>query len=291
MSSLLEFGKDPGGVFGARSGRKASEAQERATKLSTAELRRQFDITEGRTLEAQEFQRAQLAPFIKAGGRAFEQQQALIGLGGEEAQQDVFAGLAESPGQQFLRNRQERALVRNAAATGGRLGGNVKTALQQQAVGFAQQDLENQFNRLGAISGGGLSAATGVGQGALTVANQLGQFGQRTTEGIVQQNTAAANARASGIQAQQQATSNKVGAGLGIAAAFLSDERLKTNIKKTGKLDNGLNWYTWDWTEEGAALSNGQRSEGVIAQEAQALYPHAVTEINGYLTVNYGSLH
>lgn len=291
MGDLLEFAQDPGGVFGAKSARKAAEGQERAAAASIEELRRQFDITEGRTLEAQEFQRAQLEPFIKAGGGALEQQQALIGLGGEEAQRQAFTGLTESPGQKFLRDRQQKALIRTSAARGGLGGGNVQTALQEQAVGFAQQDIENQFNRLGALSGGGLSAATGVGQGALSVAGALGEFGQKASTGITEQLAGSANARASGIQAQQQAKQNMLGTAAGIGAAFLSDRRFKTNIKKTGTLESGLPWYTWDWTEEGKIIANGQRPEGVMADEAKEIFPDAVVKVDDHFEVYYGRLH
>lgn len=291
LGRLLGKITDPGDFFGGRAAGEAAEGQERAAAASIEELRRQFDITEARGVEAQEFQREQLDPFIRAGGGALEQQQALLGLGGAGAKRRAVEGLSESPGQQFLRGRQEKALLRSSAALGGLGGGNVRTALQEQATGFAQQDLENQFNRLGAISGAGLSAASGAGQGALSSAGQLGQFGQQTSQGITQQLTGAANARASGIQAQQQAKSNLIGTAAGVGAAIFSDIRLKTNIRKTGELDNGLGWYTWDWTDKGKELANGQRSEGVIAQEAVKLFPDAVKETNGYLTVDYKGLH
>lgn len=49
-----------------------------------------------------------------------------------------------TPGQDFIRQRQERALARNAGRFGGTGGGNVLTALQEQAAGFAQQDVQFQ---------------------------------------------------------------------------------------------------------------------------------------------------
>ena len=172
------------------SGRRAEDAategaavQAEATEAGIEEQRRQFDITQGN-----------LQPFQEAGVGALGQQQALLGLSGQEAQQQAFQGLNESPGQQFLRDRQQRALVRNASAIGGLGGGNVRTALQQQAVGFAQQDIQNQFGRLGQIAGQGQTAGTNIGQ-----------FGAQTAGNIANLGVAGAEARASGIFGAQEA--------------------------------------------------------------------------------------
>lgn len=168
---------------GADAAEKAGELQAEAAEGGVAETARQFDITQ-----------ANLAPFQEAGVSALTEQQALLGLSGEEAQQAAFTQLEESPGQRFLRQRQQRALVRNASAIGGLGGGNVRTALQEQAAGFAQQDIQNQFGRLGQLAGQGQSSAVSVGQfGAQSAANQANL-------GI-----AGAEARASGLLGARQA--------------------------------------------------------------------------------------
>ena len=70
-----------------------------------------------------------------------------------------------------------------------------------------------------------------------------------------------------------------------------SDISLKTNIQLQGQLPNGINLYTWDWTEEGQELSNNAPSYGVIAQEVQEIMPEAVVRgDHGYLTVDYSKL-
>lgn len=205
ISDVIEIGtfglvKDPFGIDAAEDAAgAAANVQSDALAAGQVEVARQFDITEARLQEAQEFARGQQAPFQQAGVDALGQQQALLGLSGQDAQQQAFAGLEESPGQQFLRERQQRALVRNASAIGGLGGGNVRTALQQQAVGFAQQDIQNQFGRLGQLSGRGGQAAQSAGQGALQGANQLGQFGAQSTQAGVNLGVAGAEARASGI--------------------------------------------------------------------------------------------
>ena len=75
------------------------------------------------------------------------------------------------------------------------------------------------------------------------------------------------------------------------AAYFSSDRGLKTNIRKVGELASGLNTYFWDWTEEAKKFVGNQSTFGVIAQEAQLLFPEAVMmHPDGYLTVDYARI-
>jgi hypothetical protein len=70
-----------------------------------------------------------------------------------------------------------------------------------------------------------------------------------------------------------------------------SDVSLKTNIEPVGKLPNGINLYTWDWTEKGKELAGDTPTYGVLAQEVQQVIPEAVTRgEHGYLTVDYSKL-
>jgi len=158
--------------------------------------------------EAFEAGQERFAPFEQAGLSALEQQQALLGLGGQEAQQAAFAAFGESPGQQFLRERQQKALLRSQAAIGGLGGGNVRTALQQQATGFAQQDIQNQLTRLAELSGRGQQAVGGI-------SNLLGQAGQ---------------ARAGGILGAQQAAAGGLQNVIGLGSAIFSDESMKHDV-------------------------------------------------------------
>lgn len=195
----------------------AAQAQNRAAKRAAAEQQRQFDISQ-----------QQLAPFREAGTQALTAQQALLGLTGPEAQQQAFQQFAESPGQAFLRQRGEQSLLRNASAIGGLGGGNVRSALQQQGIGFAQQDLQNQLTRLSGLSEAGRGA---VGTGA--------QLGAQTATNVGNLLTQGGQARASGIlgqqQAQQQFTGQLGGAitgGLAGSGAF--GERAQTAFGGTG---------------------------------------------------------
>jgi hypothetical protein len=186
------------GVLGSKAAKKAAGAQEAAARTAASEEARQFDITQ-----------EQLAPFREAGLSALEQQQALLGLGGEEEQQAAFAAFGESPGQKFLRDQQERALLRNASAIGGLGGGNVRSALQAQAFGRSQTDIANQFNRLAGLSEAGRSAAV-----------QTGQFGAQSAGNIANLQQAGGAARASGILGRQQAISGGIQNLAGAAGQF-----------------------------------------------------------------------
>ncbi|MBL4869831.1 MAG: hypothetical protein JKX72_02630 [Robiginitomaculum sp.] len=178
---------------------KAAGLQAGAAQAGIEEQRRQFDITQ-----------ANLQPFQEAGVGALGQQQALLGLSGQDEQQQAFAAFNESPGQAFLRERGQRNLVRNASAIGGLGGGNVRSALVQQGVGFAQQDFQNQFGRLGQLAGQGQAATTAQGQ-----------FGAQAAGNIANLGIAGAEARASGILGQQQAESQFRGQLLGLGGQAL----------------------------------------------------------------------
>ena len=198
-AAVIGAGAAVAGVVGARkSSKAAASAQERAASEGQSEIARQFDITQGN-----------LKPFQDAGVSAITEQQALLGLSGDEAQSRAFAQLQDSPGQAFLRKRQERTLLRNASAIGGLGGGNVRTALQEQAVGFAQQDIENQFGRLGQLAGQGRGAATSVGQ-----------FGQNAATNRANLGTVGGEARASGIFGRQQAVAQGLSGISNIAGQF-----------------------------------------------------------------------
>lgn len=103
--------------------------------------------------------RQRLDPFYQAGTRATAEQEALLGLRGEEAGTAAMGRFKESPGQRFIRERAQKSLLRGASAIGGLGGGNVRSALVEQGAGFAAQDYDRQFQRLGGLSGRGLAAA------------------------------------------------------------------------------------------------------------------------------------
>lgn len=185
-----------GGAFGSsRAGRQARRAEGRASQAQVEALGQGIGEIRGFTQQGQ----AGFQPFLTGGQGAFEQQQALLGLLGQERGAEALASFQESPGQQFLRERGQRALTRNAGAIGGLGGGNVRSALVEQGTGFAQQDFGNFFNRLAGLSGQGLQAAGGLGQlgaqAGSSIAGLLGSQGQARASGILGSQQARAGAQ------------------------------------------------------------------------------------------------
>ncbi len=144
----------------------------------TANQMAQQGLGQGRMETMQEVARQQqlaaspMMGFLNQGQQAGNLQSAQAGVFGPQAQQQAYNQFIASPGQQFLREQAELGTTRNAAALGGLGGGRVRQELQRQAMGMAQQDFGNQFNRLGQIAGQGLQAG---GQIAGTTAQLGGQ--------------------------------------------------------------------------------------------------------------------
>lgn len=97
------------------------------------------------------YSEGQLAPYTGAGADAIAQQKALLGLSGPSGYSQALSKFNESPGQVYLREQEEKSVLRNAAATGGLRGGRVKEALQEKAFRRAQTDYGNYFNRLSGL--------------------------------------------------------------------------------------------------------------------------------------------
>ena len=149
----------------------AAGAQVEAARLGTEEQRRQFD-------RLQEL----LSPYVEAGTGALGGQQALLGLQGQEAQQQAISGIEQSPYFQSLVQQGETGILQNASATGGLRGGNVQGALAQFRPSMLQSLIENQYSKLGGIAQQGQASAAGVGAAGLqtgtNISNLLAQSGQ-----------------------------------------------------------------------------------------------------------------
>ncbi len=135
-----------------RAAKKAGEAQVGAAGAGIEEERRQFD-------KIQEL----LQPYVGAGTSAIEQQQAISGLLGPEAQQQAISGIEQSPFFESLVRQGEEGILQSASATGGLRGGNVQGALAQFRPNVLQQLIESQYQKLGGIAQIGQASAAGVG--------------------------------------------------------------------------------------------------------------------------------
>lgn len=69
---------------------------------------------------------------------------------------------------------------------------------------------------------------------------------------------------------------------LGSAAIMASDRRVKENIERVGRLDNGLPVYVYRYK------AGGPMQIGVMAQDVEKVNPGAVVELGGVKHVDYG---
>ena len=136
--------------------RDASRTQANAELAGIDERRRQFDIVQ-----------KLFAPYIKAGSAGLRGAQGLIGLRGNEAQQQEINRLQASPQFTSLVNQGENAILANASATGGLRGGNTQASLAQFRPQLLSQLIDQQFARYGGLAQMGQASAAGVGSGAL----------------------------------------------------------------------------------------------------------------------------
>jgi hypothetical protein len=106
-------------------------------------------------------------------------------------------------------------------------GGNIRTALQEQAAGFAQQDIQNQFNRLG-ITSAGEQAVTGRQQQAVTnLANIRGGFGAQQGAALIGAGQAKATGIVQSAAGLRAGVSQLAGAGAGFAGGGGTQGALK----------------------------------------------------------------
>jgi hypothetical protein len=163
---------------GRKAAKDAAKAQREAAQMGIDATQQQYEET-----------KEQLMPFITGGGEAFQRQQILSGAAGPEAQAAAYRAYQESPGVQFLREQGLRDVRRQAIGRGALGSGETLKELTRFSQGLALQDFANQFNRLGAVSTGGLSAAKALagegGDAAVTQANLIGQAGQAKAQGIL----------------------------------------------------------------------------------------------------------
>ena len=271
-------------LIGDLSGKPQQEAANQAAKL-------QYQATmEGIKAQQQalEQQRNDLAPF-----RNLTNQNALNTFYGMGVGKPDYS---YNPNQDKLLNNALNRTIRSvmdAQAAKGKLGsGSTLTSLTEAMAPIymnrEQQVFENkyntnnqQYNQLAQMIGMSQNAA--AGQGAAT-ANATNNITDLTTQG--------ANAQAAGAMgaanAQAQGTQNMAGLAALAASMFMgSDERLKEDVKRVGKMNDGTPIYTYKYKQ-----GDGKTHMGVMAQEARKKHPDAVRKdpLTNMLMVNYSRL-
>lgn len=289
-----------GGIMQSNAASDAAGAQVAASQAGIEEQRRQFNavqeilkpyVTAGTTAITG------LQPYAAAGAPALEQQQALLGLRGPEAQQAAIAGIEQGAGFQSQVRQGEEALLQRASATGGLRGGNIQAALAQFRPQMLQAEIEKQYGRLGGLTALGQTTSQNLAQLGQASAAGTATAGLRTGADIANLMGQQGAARAGAELAQGQAFANV----LNLPAQFLgmqygakvgtpgfgnifSDIRLKKNIMRVGTRPDGLGVYEFEY------VWGGDRQVGLMAQEVMGVYPDAVGESGGYLTVDYGKV-
>ena len=127
----------------------------------------------------------------------------------------------------------------------------------------------------------GLSTGTQIA----TPQAALPQTGLPTTDvaGLTSQNY---NQQWQQYQAQQAQQNSLLGGlfGLGSAAIIASDRRLKTDIKKVGKTNDGQQLYSYKYRDD----PTGRPQIGLMAQDVAKTKPEAVVPMmSGFLAVDY----
>lgn len=202
-----------GGIFQARAAEKAArnaaqmqgqatEAQLAAARQAAEELRSAQSSIEQTLapftdLTPQQIQT--LGLYQRAGTQALEQQAALAGLQGPEAQQAAVAALEGSPQFQALARQGEEALLQRAAATGGLRGGNVQAALAQFRPGMLQEYIDQQYSRLGGLSGQGLATTENLLSRGYGAATNVAGLRQGQAAGVANILSGAGAAQAAGL--------------------------------------------------------------------------------------------
>jgi hypothetical protein len=260
-----------GGMFGQQAGLSSNlqnQAQARASQLSTLGLSanqiesqlQSEGLGRATTSASQAGSLAQLSGGLQAQQAGLGAQMA--GLGSQLSAQDLAA----------LGGQQQLGL--------GSLAGSYIPQGQMNDL-QAQNQLYAQLGQRGQLTGAGLfgEAAMGGLEARLVAeqaqANLLGNLGSGLISGLF-----------SPVANVGGGSSNVVTSVLG----SLSDVRLKENIKPVGNV-GGVNFYTWDWNEEGKKIAGNQATFGVLAQEARETHPEAIHEgPDGYLRVNYSKI-
>jgi hypothetical protein len=163
------------GIDQQRSARKAGNIQAGAAQNAMNAQEQYFNYI-----------RELLQPYADVGAPALEQQKALMGLGGAEAQQAQINQLESSPLFQSLVRQGEESLLQNASATGGLRGGNTQGALAQFRPAMLNREIANRYGQLGDMINLGTGAIGSLGKARMDTGTNISNL-------IMQQSLARAN--------------------------------------------------------------------------------------------------
>lgn len=193
-----------GDITGATAAGQAAErgaaTQAAAAGAGIEEQRRQFD----KLVEL-------MTPYITAGTGALTQQQALIGLGGPEAERAAIERISGGETFKALTAQGEEALLQKASATGGLRGGNIQAALSQFRPSLLNSLIEQQYGRLGGLTQLGQTSSAGQATSGMTSASNISNL-------FANQAAATAGGQVAGGNVGRQMFGDVLGIGRTIAA-------------------------------------------------------------------------
>jgi hypothetical protein len=140
-------------------------------------------------------------PYTEAGSEAVTQQQALMGLSGEEARQEAYQKFLDSPGQRFLREQARKEVLRNMAAQSSARGGRALAALQDRAM----LDYGSYYDRLSGLRDTGAQSAntlatTYTGEADIVTPEKEKSGIARMTEGFAKSDPISSITKGTGLQ-------------------------------------------------------------------------------------------
>lgn len=194
-----------GGITGAKQQADAAESaastQSASAQAAINEQKREYDSIV-----------KMMSPYLNAGNASLSQQQALLGLSGNAAQQSAINNIQSGSAYQTALKQGENSILQNASATGGLRGGNTQSALSQFSPTLLNNMIQQQYSNLSGLTNLGQSSAglqANAGQNtASNVSSLLQQQGAATAGGQIAQGNQVAN------------TFKSVMGGLGAFAAF-----------------------------------------------------------------------
>jgi hypothetical protein len=142
----------------------AADAQAQQSEAAIAEQRRQF-----------EEMKKLLKPYVDIGPKALTDQTNLIGMNGNEAQQEAIDQLKKGSMFNELNLQGQNAILQNASATGGLRGGNTQAALAQFSPALLQALIESQYSKLSGLTTLGQNSAAFQGTAGMNMAANIGQ--------------------------------------------------------------------------------------------------------------------
>ena len=204
-------------LLGAYSANKAAGAQSDAAKYAADLQNLQFQQS-----------RADMMPFMQAGGNAVNRLSSGLAKGGEFDTPFSQAAFTQDPGYTFRLSEGQKQLDRMAAIRGGQISGSALKAAARFGQDMGSQEYNNAFNRYQTERNARLNplqSLAGVGQ---TSTQQIGTMGANAASNVGNLTTDAAGARASGYMG----VANAIGGGLNQYANYQQDQQLNTLLQQ-----------------------------------------------------------